>query len=248
MRSPCPDPDARRGVRRRVPPPCEQRHDRRDAALDAAVVIVVLELGRHLVADDAARDRIGQRALEAVADLDAHLAILGRHDHQHAVVLALSARASTRRRRRLAYSSTLSPSDRGHRQHHDLVGGLVLVRLHERRDALAHWRREDLGIVDDASGQVRHVGRERRGCRDGERQGHEQRTRATRHGRAGPRLVTAGRPRQGGRRTGWPPAREGLARAGALRRRRAPRAAPRRWRRRPGARSCARSRRPTARS
>ena len=57
--------------------------------LDAAVEIVALELRRHLVADDAARHRVGQRAFEAVAHLDAHLAVLRRDDDQHAVVLAL---------------------------------------------------------------------------------------------------------------------------------------------------------------
>ena len=69
----------------------EQRDDRADAALDAAVEVVVLELRRHLVADDAARHGVGQRAFEPVADLDAHLAVLRRDDDEHAVVLALLA-------------------------------------------------------------------------------------------------------------------------------------------------------------
>ena len=36
-------------------------------------------------------DRVGERAFEPVADLDAHLALVRRHDQQHAVVLVLLA-------------------------------------------------------------------------------------------------------------------------------------------------------------
>ena len=49
-----------------------------DAARDAAGEIVGPEARHDRVLDDAARDRVGQRAFEAIADLDAHLALVRR--------------------------------------------------------------------------------------------------------------------------------------------------------------------------
>src|SRR6266851_4676781 len=46
-----------------------------------------LEAWQDVVVDYRAADRIGKRALEAVADLVSHLVLLGRHDKEHAVAL-----------------------------------------------------------------------------------------------------------------------------------------------------------------
>ena len=48
------------------------------------------------------------------------------------------------------------------------VAGGVLVRLQRRSDPLARVGLQDLGVVDDAAGQERDVGRERRRGDDGE--------------------------------------------------------------------------------
>ncbi len=55
--------------------------------VDAAAEIAGLEARRDRVGDDDLRQRVGQRAFEAVADLDAHLALVRRDQQQHAVVL-----------------------------------------------------------------------------------------------------------------------------------------------------------------
>ena len=55
--------------------------------VDAAVEIARLEAGRDGVGDDDLRGRVGQRALEPVADLDAHAMLFGRDQEQRAVVL-----------------------------------------------------------------------------------------------------------------------------------------------------------------
>ena len=59
------------------------------ARIDAAREIALLELRRDGRGDDDLGQRIRQRALEAVADLDAQLALVGRDQKQHAVVVLL---------------------------------------------------------------------------------------------------------------------------------------------------------------
>ena len=58
-----------------------------DAARDPAAVIAGLEAGRDGVGDDEARHRVGQRALEFVADLDPHPPLLRRDEEKNAVIL-----------------------------------------------------------------------------------------------------------------------------------------------------------------
>ena len=54
----------------------------------------------------------------------------------------------------------LSPSSERHRQHDDLVARRRLARLGELRDLLLRTGRQDVRVVDDAPGQVGHVGGE----------------------------------------------------------------------------------------
>ncbi len=75
---------------------------------------------------------------------------------------------------RFAYSSMLSPPDRGHGQHDHLVGGLVLVGLGRGGEPLARGGRQDLRLVDDAPRQIGNI--DGRGRRGGERQRGEQST------------------------------------------------------------------------
>ncbi len=60
-----------------------------DAGDDAAVEVAQPEVGDDLVVDDPPGEQVGEAAFEPVADLDAHLALLFRHQQQGAVVLAL---------------------------------------------------------------------------------------------------------------------------------------------------------------
>ena len=108
--------------------------------------------------------QIGERAFEPVADLDAHLAFVRRHDQQHAVVLVLLADLP------LAAELIAVILDRGALQrferHHDkLVGrfGFEVGELLRQRRALR--RVEDIGLVDDAAGQ-RGERERQRGDRD----------------------------------------------------------------------------------
>src|SRR3546814_2401248 len=48
-----------------------------------------MEGGQVLLVEDYARQGVGQHGFEAVADLDPHLALIGRDDKQRAVVLVL---------------------------------------------------------------------------------------------------------------------------------------------------------------
>ena len=77
------------GLRQRLA--LDHAHDAIDAGVDAAVIIAAPERRHDVLLDDAVGGRVGQRALEAVADLDAHLAIVERDEQQGAVVDALAA-------------------------------------------------------------------------------------------------------------------------------------------------------------
>ena len=82
------------------------------------------------------RHRVGQLRLEAAADLDAHLAVVGRDDQQNAVVLAgladlpVAAELIAEVLDRLALQ-------RRQRDDHDLIGRLGLERREVRFDGLA---------------------------------------------------------------------------------------------------------------
>src|SRR5262249_59990633 len=67
----------------------EHADDVVDAAGDATSDVIGAKARDDRVLDDKLGDGVGERAFEAVADLDAHLALAWRHDQQHAVVLAL---------------------------------------------------------------------------------------------------------------------------------------------------------------
>ena len=60
-----------------------------DAVPHAARKIAAPELGQYGVFDDELRHRVGHERLQPPADLDAHLAVVGRDEQEHAVVLAL---------------------------------------------------------------------------------------------------------------------------------------------------------------
>ena len=74
--------------------------------------IAGLEARRDRVGDDHLRQGIGQRALEPVADLDAHAPLVRRDQQQHAVVLALPRRASKRGTGRWRRARSHSPAAR----------------------------------------------------------------------------------------------------------------------------------------
>ena len=62
-----------------------------DPAGDTAAEVAGLETRRYRIGDDDFRQRVGQRALEAVADLDSHPVLVRRDEQQHTVVLVLLA-------------------------------------------------------------------------------------------------------------------------------------------------------------
>ena len=65
---------------------CHHAGDLVDSRIDAAVIVLLRKTRPDGFGDDAIGDRIGQGALQAVADLDAHAAVVLRNDQQHAVV------------------------------------------------------------------------------------------------------------------------------------------------------------------
>src|SRR5262249_2693263 len=126
------------------------------------------------VLDDELGDGVGERALEAVADLDAHLALAWRHDQQHAVVLVLLSNSPAAAELD-AEILDRGPLQRSQRHDHELVGGLgfeVRELLRERR---ARWLIENIGLVHHATAERREDERKRRQRGEQEKRGEEQR-------------------------------------------------------------------------
>ncbi len=107
----------------------DHTHDAVDAGADAVVVIAALERGRDVLLDDAVGRRVGQRAFEAVADLDAHLAVVQRDQQQHAVIDLAAAELPL-----VDDADRILLDDLGLRRRHDQDHDLAALRLLERRE------------------------------------------------------------------------------------------------------------------
>src|SRR3546814_16170720 len=99
--------------------------------------------------DDGMGGGVRQVTLEAVADLDAHRPLTGRHDEQRAVVAALLADAP------VAAELVAEVVDRGSLQrgqgdHDALVGGRLLVAGELLGEAALLFRAPQIGFVDHA--------------------------------------------------------------------------------------------------
>ncbi len=103
----------------------ERGDDVVDAPRHAAVEVAGLEAGRDGVGDDQARDGVGQRALEAVADLDAHPPFLRRDQEQGAVVL-LSLAELPETEQLVGVRLDLLAIERRDGRDHELDAGLLL--------------------------------------------------------------------------------------------------------------------------
>ena len=101
---------------------------------------LALEARRHGAGDDHRRQRIGQRAFEAVADLDAHFVLGRRDEEQHAVVL-LGFAELPEPEQLIGIGLDVAALQRFHRGDDQLDAGLVLQLLRLRLDGAAGRRR-----------------------------------------------------------------------------------------------------------
>ncbi len=134
-----------------------------DPARDPAGKIVGAEPRQDRIVDDETRHQVGQRAFEAVADLDADLALVRRHDQQHAVVLVLLSDLPVAAEL-IAVILDRGALQRFQRDHHHLVGRLGFKVGELLRQCRPGGRIEDIGLVDHPAGQ----GREGERCQHGE--------------------------------------------------------------------------------
>ncbi len=126
-----------------------------DPGSNAAAEIAGLEFRCDVLVDDALGRDVGERAFEAVTDLDAQAAVVLGDDEQRAVVDLLAADLPGLRDAKRILLDGLAVGRR-HDQHRDLaaLSGLqVLQRLRQRGDVAS---RERAGLIDDASRQRRH--------------------------------------------------------------------------------------------
>ena len=118
-----------------------------DARRDAAGEIAALEFRRDVLVDDALGGGVGQRAFEAVADLDAQAAVVLGDDEQRAVVDLLAADLPGFRDPERELLDRLGVRRR-HDQHRDLAALArlqILQRLRQRGDVAG---RERAGLID----------------------------------------------------------------------------------------------------
>ena len=95
--------------------------------------------------------RVGQRALEPIADLDPHLALLRRDDQQRAVVLALLADAPGAAEL-VAVVGDVVALQRAQRRDDELGARLLLpASASLASSALRRRRVDEFGLVDDAA-------------------------------------------------------------------------------------------------
>ena len=114
-----------------------------DAAGDAAVEVAGLESRRNRIGNDDAGDRVGQRALETVADLDAHPTLLRRDQEENAVVLGRFAQFPGAEEL-VGVGLDLLAAERGHGRDDELNAGLLLKIGELALEVGARDGREDL--------------------------------------------------------------------------------------------------------
>ncbi len=134
-----------------------------DAALDAAGKIVGLETRQHGALNDDRRQRIGQRALEAVADFDAHL-VLGRCNQEQDAIVFLRLAELPEPEQLVGEGLDVAALQRFHCGDDELDAGFVLQVLELGFDIGPALRSHDVRLIDDAAGQRRKVEGERK-CR-----------------------------------------------------------------------------------
>src|SRR5262249_59596311 len=148
-----------------------------DACRDRAVLVAGLQPGRDRLADDPRGHEVGDAVLEAVADLDPHLAVVGQDEEDGAVVAGpVSDAPGPERALREVFNRRLAR--RAADPDEDLRARGASVGLEPRRERLARGRREEAGAVRDVLGgggrDGRFVGsrpRRPRGRQDDERGG-----------------------------------------------------------------------------
>jgi hypothetical protein len=149
--------------------------------------VALAEARQDRILDDLGQS-IGQHAFEAAADLDPDLALAGRDNQDHAIVQLLGANAPMTAEL-IAEILDGVALQRGKRDHHDLIGALVLERLEVGGDRHLLGIGEQVRVIDDAAGQLREI---RLGVSGREpwqqRQGQHQSADAPPSGHLAPRL------------------------------------------------------------
>src|SRR5262245_27904082 len=123
-----------------------------DAAFDASGKISGAKARQYGILDDEAGDGVGDGSLEPIADLDPHLAFVGRHDEDGAVVEALLANSPIPAEP-VAVVGDVIALQGAQRRDNELVAGLGLELLELALDPGAGRGIEDRGLVHHAAGE-----------------------------------------------------------------------------------------------
>ena len=140
-----------RGQRLAVDHPHHAIRGRRDTAVEIAAA----ELWHDVLVDDAVGDGVGQRTLEAVADLDPDLSVLQRDQQQRAIVDALASELPGLRDAQRVLLDRLRLG-RGDDQHRDLAALRLLERPQFRIERGDLVRRQGAREIGDRRGERGH--------------------------------------------------------------------------------------------
>src|SRR5712671_933558 len=128
-----------------------------NAVLDGTDKVASAKPRQDGILDDQARHRIRDGALEPVPDLDPHPSLVGCHQQDRAVVLALLADAPGAAEPVTVVGDVIA-LQRAQRHDDQLVAGLAFELLELALDATACSRIQDLGLVDHAPCESRECG------------------------------------------------------------------------------------------
>src|ERR1019366_3989977 len=120
----------------------------------AAVEVSALKGWQDIALDYRAAGRVGKCSFEAVADLDSNFVLLGRHDKQHAVVLAFLPYPPVAAEPIAVILNAVSLK-RIERDHHDLFASCALVRVAHAGEFALRRSAEHARLIDDSARERR---------------------------------------------------------------------------------------------
>ncbi len=126
------------------------------AGADAALIVVDAKTRQDLALDDDAGDGVGERALEAIADFDANLALVRRDDQHDAVVAALLADAPMAAELVAVFLNRPS-AQRFQRDDDELRRRFGLETFELGIEVDLRRGIENVRFVDDAAGELREI-------------------------------------------------------------------------------------------
>ena len=145
-----------------------------DAAFDPRAVVPRFEPQRHRARQNDLRQRVGERSFEAIADFDAHFALVRRDQEKDAIVLFCFAELP-RAKQAIGVGFDVQALKRVDRRDNELDARFILKISELALDRAFRGRRNDIGMVNHPTSEWRIVHRRESQRRDKKKSGASQR-------------------------------------------------------------------------